>query len=387
MVKKEYWANQFGLRIQKGDSILDIKIVMRFHKNKPNGGAKIMFEYANYLVEKGHNIILSFVSNTPFSERKYNKLLFFKYFWIYMENVSKQKKINWIKLNRNIRIETRYSIDKRIVDNPQQLVIAFDYGVALSLVEHVKNTKQCVYLVQHDEKVYYSKNVVRRAWKLPIKKIVISTWLYKKINKVDPGNVVLIKNYVDKKHFYLINSIKNRKKIVSLIAHPNPYKGTKVAVKALKIVKRKIPDLQVLMFGAQKPDKNLPDYYKYFQLANESTLRNQVYNQSAVYVLPSVLEGWGLTATEAMACGCALVSTRNGGVEDFGIDKISALLCDVNDVNEMAKEIEELLLNVFERTRIAKNGIKKVNSLNFENSAELFEKTLFNSEQSLKNRE
>ena len=46
----------------------------------------------------------------------------------------------------------------------------------------------------------------------------------------------------------------------------------------------------------------------------------------AIYVLPSAYEGWGLTAVEAMACGAAVITTRNGGVEDFARDGDNALL-------------------------------------------------------------
>jgi glycosyltransferase involved in cell wall biosynthesis len=45
-----------------------------------------------------------------------------------------------------------------------------------------------------------------------------------------------------------------------------------------------------------------------------------------VFMLTSRYEGWGLPATEAMACGAAVVSTRNGGTEDFLVDGAQLLL-------------------------------------------------------------
>ena len=39
-------------------------------------------------------------------------------------------------------------------------------------------------------------------------------------------------------------------------------------------------------------------------------------------MLTSYYEGWGLPGTEAMACGCALVSTRNGGVDSYAIEGV-----------------------------------------------------------------
>lgn len=209
-----------------------------------------------------------------------------------------------------------------------------------------------------------------------MKKIVISSWLYEKVNKVDPGNVKLIKNYVELDKYYMTNTLQNRDMVVSLISHPNPYKGTEDAIEALSLVKKRIPELKVIMFGTHPRNASLPDYFVYYQMADENILRDMVYNKSAVYLLPSVVEGWGLTATESMACGCALVSTRNGGVEDFGINNYSALLCNVHDINGMASKVIELLENPRQRVELATNGLKMVNSMHFIKSAMLFEQVL-----------
>ncbi|KRK38704.1 polysaccharide biosynthesis protein [Amylolactobacillus amylotrophicus DSM 20534] len=350
---------------------------MRFHDNTPSGGRKIVYEYMNYLVNKGNNISLCFVANTSFKTRKYNHLLYIKYYLDYLKRKKGQSQIDWFKLNSKIKIETRFSIDSSIADTDNQIIFAFDYGIALSIYDHLTNIRNCVYMIQHDERVYYDKNVIRQAWRLPMKKIVISTWLYKLVNSVDPGNVILVKNYVDLDTFYLTKPIEQRMKTVSLISHPNPYKGTKVGREALSLVKEQVPELRVIMFGTQPSPTDLPDYYEYYQMANESILREKVYNQSSVYLLPSVLEGWGLTATEAMSCGCALVSTKNGGVEDFGVDNYSALLCDVNNTKDISKKIISLLNDSSFRVKIANNGLEMVKSMNFLDSAQLFENVLY----------
>ncbi|WP_054746423.1 glycosyltransferase [Amylolactobacillus amylophilus] len=66
-----------------------------------------------------------------------------------------------------------------------------------------------------------------------------------------------------------------------------------------------------------------------------------------------------------MSCGCALVSTKNGGVEDFGVDNYSALLCDVNNTKDISKKIISLLNDSSFRVKIANNGLEMVKSMNF----------------------
>ncbi len=64
---------------------MNIKFIMRFHDNTPSGGRKIVYEYMNYLVNKGNNISLCFVANTSFKTRKYNHLLYIKYYLDYLK--------------------------------------------------------------------------------------------------------------------------------------------------------------------------------------------------------------------------------------------------------------------------------------------------------------
>ena len=44
-----------------------------------------------------------------------------------------------------------------------------------------------------------------------------------------------------------------------------------------------------------------------------------------------------------MACGAALISTRNGGIETYATDRHSALLCPPRDPPRMAEAIIQLV--------------------------------------------
>ena len=64
---------------------------------------------------------------------------------------------------------------------------------------------------------------------------------------------------------------------------------------------------------------------------------------SAWCSVPEPARGMGLPVTEAMAVGCGVVSTRNGGVESYAVDRENALLLDVDDVEGLTAAVLELL--------------------------------------------
>lgn len=57
----------------------------------------------------------------------------------------------------------------------------------------------------------------------------------------------------------------------------------------------------------------------------------------------SEFQGWGMQAHEAMACGCALVSTDNGGVREYGHPGDDCLVVDHNDVEGAARALRKLV--------------------------------------------
>ena len=83
------------------------------------------------------------------------------------------------------------------------------------------------------------------------------------------------------------------------------------------------PDVEIVGFGARSPDQPLPDWITYHQAPEQSTLVDDLYNGSRIFLCTSTVEGFGLPALEAMACGAALVTTDNGGADDYAVDAVT----------------------------------------------------------------
>jgi glycosyltransferase involved in cell wall biosynthesis len=62
-----------------------------------------------------------------------------------------------------------------------------------------------------------------------------------------------------------------------------------------------------------------------------------------LYLLPSGLESFGLSALEAMACGVPVIGSQVGGLGEVVIDGTTGYLAPIGDVEKMARYAVELL--------------------------------------------
>jgi len=85
------------------------------------------------------------------------------------------------------------------------------------------------------------------------------------------------------------------------------------------------------------------------------------YNEAEVAVVPSVYEGFGLPAGEAMACGTALVSTTGGALPEVTGD--AALQVPVRDAQALADGIDALLSNAEQRRALEVAGRERMEEL------------------------
>lgn len=82
--------------------------------------------------------------------------------------------------------------------------------------------------------------------------------------------------------------------------------------------------------------------------------------QSDVFVLSSRREGHPFVLLEAMACGCAVVATRCGGVDETVIDGETGFTVPLGNVDALAAGIAELVEHAELRRRFGEAGFRRV---------------------------
>jgi len=84
------------------------------------------------------------------------------------------------------------------------------------------------------------------------------------------------------------------------------------------------------------------------------------YNQAEVFVSPSLYEGFGLPAAEAMACGAPIVATTAGAFPEVIEDGVSGLLVPPGDARALADAIERVLGDGLLQRRLGREGRQRI---------------------------
>lgn len=183
-------------------------------------------------------------------------------------------------------------------------------------------------------------------WRLPFQKIVVSRWLKDMAaTRFGDASAIHVPNGVDFKQFDAPARPMASMPTIGFLTHNSPLKGTKTAYLAIEQIKRRVPNLRVLTFGASPADRRLavPAGVEFHLLPAQDRIRD-IYSQCDVWLCSSHREGFHLPPLEAMACRCPVVSTRVGGPEDFIEPGVNGYLVDVGDVEGLAENTCRVLL-------------------------------------------
>jgi glycosyltransferase involved in cell wall biosynthesis len=103
-------------------------------------------------------------------------------------------------------------------------------------------------------------------------------------------------------------------------------KGYDQFIQVIKRIKSRL-DIKVHIHSPYGVKKNDEVYVTTNDL-DDATLRN-LYSSAKLYVLPSLVEGFGMTPLEAMACGCAVVTLNAPAMNEYMPEKFMVKTVDV----------------------------------------------------------
>lgn len=154
--------------------------------------------------------------------------------------------------------------------------------------------------------------------------------------------------------------------------HHEPFKGVPTAIEVLKHYHGIHPEVPIKMFGTMPKGNAIPDWIEYYQDPKQKALVEDIYNESAVYLGTSRVEGWGLPPAEAMACGCAFVGTDIGGFREFAIDGETALLSPVDDVAGLVSSLQALTQDDRMRCALAMSAARHIRNFTWDRAGSAF---------------
>ena len=87
----------------------------------------------------------------------------------------------------------------------------------------------------------------------------------------------------------------------------------------------------------------------------------KIYQGASVVVVPSIDEPFGMTALEALACGCPVVASDTGGLQELITHKVNGFLAQPRDELDLAQWLMTFLSNPDLRIRLGKKGCTGLN--------------------------
>ncbi len=308
---------------------------------KPAGGVRVAFEFANRLQARGHEITL--VSVNP-----------------------EETNQDWFPLN--VSIISRAKLLKQATQN--DLIVATGWQTAplcLSLP-----AKARVYFVQMFETLFYRDR--RRqldayaTYQWPFDGfITVSKWLQQMLREEFQQESVIAYNVVNRDMFYPDPRFPKNGRVRVLIEGPRAfYKGVKdayVAVAGLPV--------EVWSLSQEIP---LGSVDRAFVLPSQEMIRH-IYSSCDILIKTSWYEGRPLPHLEAMACGCALISSDMYATDDL-IDGYNALIVPPRDVAATRAALIRLIEDEALRQRLIQGGLETAHRQDWNQSVSQMEQAL-----------
>lgn len=307
------------------------------------GGTKVLHIYADMLTRLGHDVLVVSVpeSKPTIYEQVKHLLKHFRFkkddnptLSFFDDSIAKHKIID----------QYRPIEDDDVPD--ADIIIATWWETAEWLNKLHSSKGKKIYFVQgHETFNYLPIERVKKTYNFPMQKIVVSQWLANimKTEYFDSTSIV-VPNSINKSQYFSTGRVRSSVPTIGFLYSNSYVKGVDVTLKAIKLIKREIPDLKVISFGSHRPE-TFPEWdssIEFYQLPEQSFIR-EIYCQCDIWLTASVSEGFNLTAMEAMACGTPVISTKTGWPAEAIRSYENGVLIEINDISSLASSAVELL--------------------------------------------
>jgi glycosyltransferase involved in cell wall biosynthesis len=145
----------------------------------------------------------------------------------------------------------------------------------------------------------------------------------------------------------------------------NVWKDYQTMRQAFDILSRRCGKKKLLFIalGEEAPSERIGDSeLRFIGHSNDWLVVAKYYQAADLYVHGAKAEAWGLTITEAMACGLPVVASDVGGIPDQVTNGQSGFLIPVGDADRMADRIGRLLEDNAERKEMGQRACQRAHA-------------------------
>jgi len=199
---------------------------------------------------------------------------------------------------------------------------------------------------------------------------------------VDPSRVWVVYNGID----HILYRPGRRKSDTPTILWLNrfvKYKNPEHALKAFQIVKKNLPDAKLIMAGDGPERPRIESIARRLGIDNiiftgrvSLAQKIKLLQESWVCLYTSDVEGWGLVALEAAACGTPCVGYAVGGLRESIVDGVTGFLARPGDFEDLADKILKIAGDVNTLKRLSQNAVAYASKFDWDRSVREFEEVL-----------
>ena len=325
-----------------------------------NYKSAIIIPYGENYTKKDFGAVSVWVSDFIKLSKKYDEIVFCKKKEIKQEYLTKNicfieikekfftnknyiKKIDLILKKKKINIveiHNRPEYAKYLIKNNPNLKINLIFHNDPNEIRYSQNNNEKEYLLNNCHNIIFVSKWVKKQF-------------FKNLDYSHKNNVEIIYNFIKTQ-----NRFPKKKKIIIFAGKLNRSKGYHIFCDTIIKVLDKYKDWSAIVLGNETRDKYEISHERlkvYNWIEHKKLL--QLYKSSSISVVnPTRDEPFGRTAMESASRGCAVITSKSGGLPETFLNNI---ILKKNNSNELFKEIQKLIEN--------KNYLKKIQMSNFNN--------------------
>jgi glycosyltransferase involved in cell wall biosynthesis len=161
----------------------------------------------------------------------------------------------------------------------------------------------------------------------------------------------------------------------------SPNKNLPSLIRSFARTGARLRGAQLILAGDYESDQFKGNYAEVRSLITELDLENDViltglvsdselcrlYNTCTVFVMPSLDEGFGLPAVEAMSCGRAVIVSRGTSLEEVTAD--AGILVDPQSIEQISDAIDRVFSDEQLRCSLGERALRRANEFSWDQSA------------------
>ncbi|ADB59669.1 glycosyl transferase group 1 [Haloterrigena turkmenica DSM 5511] len=181
----------------------------------------------------------------------------------------------------------------------------------------------------------------------------------------DPDALRVVHNGIDTDLFEPVDREYDRPRVMTTVSADVPLKGARYLLEAFAEVREAV-DAELVVVGEFDEGGDCDRLVSKLGIEDAVETHSKIsydrmielYGTADVAVVPSLYEGFGLPAGEAMACGVPVVATTGGALPEVVGD--AGVLVAPGDAGEMADAIRELLADDARRDRLGERARERI---------------------------